>query len=275
MEDMPELPEVETVVCGLRARILGLVIEGVRVRSPHLLRDTSAADLRALRGKTVRRVRRRGKLILVDCEGGRTIVFHLKMTGQFLFSPVSVKPDKHTHAVFIFKNEPRRLLFRDVRKFGFMSLRRTDGLSRGSPLAALGPEPLKVSLPELGAILAGRSVRLKSLLLDQSALAGIGNIYADEILFESRLHPLRRASDLNPVEVRCLWTAIRSVLRKAVRLGGSTIRDFADCDGIEGEFQLEFKAYGRTGEPCPRCGRPIERLRLGQRSSHFCPRCQK
>ncbi|MCJ7587263.1 MAG: DNA-formamidopyrimidine glycosylase [Candidatus Aminicenantes bacterium] len=255
---MPELPEVETVVRGLRTRILGLVIEGVRVRSPHLSRDTSAADWRALRGNAVRRIRRRGKLILVDCEGGWTIVCHLKMTGQFLFSPISVRPDKHTHAVFVFRNEPRRLRFKDVRKFGFMCLRRTDGLSRDPLLAALGPEPLKVSLPELGAV-----------------LAGIGNIYADEILFESRLHPFRRAGDLNPAEVRRLWRAMRGVLRRALRLGGSTIRDFADCDGIEGEFQLEFKAYGRTGEPCPRCGRPIERLRLGQRSTHFCLRCQK
>ena len=272
---MPELPEVETVVRGLRTRILGLVIEGVRVRSPHLLRDTSAADWRALRGNAVRRIRRRGKLILVDCEGGWTIVCHLKMTGQFLFSPISVRPDKYTHAVFVFRNEPRRLRFKDIRKFGFMCLRRTDGLSRDPRLAALGPEPLKVSLPGLGAVLAGRSARLKSFLLDQSALAGIGNIYADEILFESRLHPLRRAGDLNPAEVRRLWRAMRSVLRRALRLGGSTIRDFADCDGIEGEFQLEFKAYGRPDEPCPRCGRPIERLRIGQRSTHFCPRCQK
>ncbi len=272
---MPELPEVETVVRGLMVRILGLVIEGVRVRSPHLLKDASTADLRALRGKAILRVRRRGKLILVDCEGGRTIVFHLKMTGQFLFSPAPARPDKHTHAVVTFRNEPRRLLFRDVRKFGFMSLQRTDGLPRGPLLAALGPEPLKVSLRELGAVLGGRTARLKSLLLDQSVLAGIGNIYADEILFESRLHPLRRASGLSPAEVRRLRAAVRSVLRKAVRLGGATIRDFADCDGVEGEFQLEFKAYGRTGEPCPRCGRPIERIRLGQRSTHFCPRCQK
>ena len=272
---MPELPEVETVVRGLRARIKGLVIDDVRVRSPHVLRETSQADLPALRGRAVRRVRRRGKLILIDCEGGWTIVFHLKMTGRFLFPRDSGRLDKHAHVVFTFRNQPRRLVFRDVRKFGYMSIPRTDELRRGPLLAGLGPEPLRVSLPGLRAILSGRKARLKSLLLDQSALAGIGNIYADEILFESKLHPLRRACDLTPAEIRRLRGAIRSVLSRAVRLGGTTIRDFADCDGVEGEFQIELKAYGRTGEPCPRCGRPIERIRLGQRSTHFCPLCQK
>jgi formamidopyrimidine-DNA glycosylase len=272
---MPELPEVETVVRGLRARIPGLVVACVRVRSPHLLRDTRPKDLGVLRGKAVRGVRRRGKLILIDCEGGWTVVFHLKMTGQFLFPKAPSRPDKHVHAVFEFGDGQRRLLFRDVRKFGFMSLKRTEGLDRDPLLTALGAEPLEISPAGLGAALAGRSARLKSLLLDQSALAGIGNIYADEILFESRLHPLRRASELKPGELRELRKAVRGVLRRAVRLGGSTIRDFSDCDGVEGEFQLEFKAYGRTGEPCPRCGRPIERIRLGQRSTHFCPRCQK
>jgi len=275
MKGMPELPEVETVVRGLRARIPGLVIARVRVRSPHLLRDTTRKGLEALRGKAVLGIRRRGKLILVDCAGGWTVVFHLKMTGQFLFPKEVCRPDKHVHAVFEFEDEPRRLLFRDVRKFGFMSLRRTDGLALDPLLDALGPEPLELSLAGLEAALAGRSARLKSLLLDQTALAGIGNIYADEILFESRLHPLRRASELGTAERRRLHAAVRGVLRRAVRLGGSTIRDFADCDGVAGEFQLEFKAYGRTGDPCPRCGRPIERLRLGQRSTHFCPRCQK
>jgi formamidopyrimidine-DNA glycosylase len=272
---MPELPEVETVVRGLRARIKGLVIDDVRVRSPHVLRETSKADLRALRGKAVRGVRRRGKLILVDCEGGWTIVFHLKMTGQFVFYREGARPDKHAHVLFSFRNQPRRLAFRDVRKFGFMSLQWTDGLGRGPLLAALGPEPLRVSLPALRSVLARRKARLKGLLLDQSVLAGIGNIYADEILFESRLHPLRRAGDLAPAEVSRLHAAMRNILGRAVRLGGTTIRDFADCDGVEGEFQVELKAYGRTDEPCPRCGRPIERIRLGQRSTHFCPSCQK
>lgn len=275
MKGMPELPEVETVVRGLRARISGLIIEKVRVRSPHLLRDTPKRDLGALRGKAILGVRRRGKLILIDGAGGRTIVFHLKMTGQFLFSKDRRRPDKHVHAAFTFRNEPRRLLFRDVRKFGFMSLRRTSSLAEDPLLAALGPEPLDISLSGLEAVLGRHKARLKSLLLDQSVLAGIGNIYADEILFEARLHPLRRSSGLKPAEVRRLHASMRSILRKAVRLGGSTIRDFSDCDGIQGEFQLEFKAYGRTGEPCPRCGRPIERSRFGQRSTHFCPRCQK
>jgi formamidopyrimidine-DNA glycosylase len=275
MEGMPELPEVETVVRGLRARIQGLVIARVRVRSRHLLRETAKKSLEALRGRAVLGVRRRGKLILIDCEGGWTVVVHLKMTGQFLFPRTSGRPDKHVHAVFEFRSEPRRLLFRDVRKFGFMSLKQTEGLEGDALLRTLGPEPIEISTAGLEAALAGRSARLKGLLLDQSALAGIGNIYADEILFESRLHPLRRASELGPAELRELGRAMRGVLRRAVRQGGSTIRDFSDCEGVAGEFQLEFKAYGRTGEPCRRCGRPIERIRLGQRSTHFCPLCQK
>lgn len=275
MKAMPELPEVETVVRGLRARIQGRVIDRVRIRSPHLLRDTAERELATLRGKAVLGVRRRGKLILIDCDGGRTVVVHLKMTGQFLFPRGSGRPDKHVHAVFAFREEPRRLLFRDVRKFGFLSLKRTDGLERDPLLAGLGPEPLAITAAGLEEALAGRSARLKSLLLDQSVLAGIGNIYADEILFESGLHPLRRASELKPNELGELRNAVRRVLKRAVHRGGSTIRDFAGCDGVEGEFQVELKAYGRTGEPCPRCGRAIERIRLGQRSTHFCPRCQK
>jgi formamidopyrimidine-DNA glycosylase len=272
---MPELPEVETIVRSLAPRLRGLEIESSQLLLPRLLRSPENSVLEELYGRKVLGLRRRGKMILIDCEGDRSLLLHLKMTGQLLFSPAQEPPDKHTHLILRFREREDELRFRDVRKFGFVRYLRTSEAPGCRELRDLGPEPLGLDFKSFHEIMRSRKGRLKSLLLNQTIMAGIGNIYADEILFEARIHPQTPACRLKPEESRRLWKAMQAILRKAVASRGSTIRDFLDSEGKGGSFQDQHKVYGRPSEPCPRCGRKIQRLRLGGRSTFFCPRCQK
>lgn len=272
---MPELPEVETIAAGLRRRAVGLVIDDARLFLPKLLRSGTDSGLAPLRGRRISAVGRRGKHLIVSCEGGLSMVFHLKMTGQFLWEDPRSPRDRHTHLLFRFRNGSRELRFRDVRKFGFLRCLETASLGSCAELAALGPEPLEIGRRDFARRIAGRRGRLKSLLLNQSFLAGIGNIYADEILHRSRLHPLTRAETLRPEETAKLWSAMGAILRRAVEAGGSSIRDYKDDAGEEGSFQLAHRVYGREGRPCRRCGTAVVRIVVGGRASFFCPRCQK
>jgi len=271
---MPELPEVETIARSVAPRILGRTVAGVDLLYRPLLRKGRRA-LASLAGRRVLGVRRRGKMLLVEVEGGRTLVFHLKMTGQFLFAGSTEPRDKHVRLVLGFVDGRDELRFRDVRKFGFLLCLEGPPESACEELARLGPEPLGVGLPEFSAILKSRKGRVKSVLLDQSRIAGIGNIYADEMLFEARIHPLTPASSLKGPRVRKLYDSMRRILAQAIEAGGSTVQDFRDASGNPGEFQLAHRVYDRTGEPCLSCGTPIRMTRVGGRSSHFCPRCQR
>jgi formamidopyrimidine-DNA glycosylase len=273
---MPELPEVETIARSLEPRVKGRVIAGIELLYRPLLRTGGPKALASLRGRPVRRVRRRGKMLLVEFEGGRTLVFHLKMTGQFLFAKEGSQRDKHVRLVLRFEDGRDELRFRDVRKFGFLLCLEGEPERVCGELASLGPEPLEVGLDEFRSILSGRRGRIKSLLLDQTRIAGVGNIYADETLFEARLHPETPASSLKADAVERLYLAMRKILAAAVAAGGSTLADegYRDADGNPGDFQLAHKVYGRTGEPCLVCGTPIAMTRVGGRSSHYCPRCQ-
>jgi formamidopyrimidine-DNA glycosylase len=216
-------------------------------------------------------------MLLLECEGARTLVFHLKMTGQFLFAAAGTPRDTHVRLAVRFEDGPDELRFRDVRKFGFLLCLAGEPEAACGELASLGPEPLEVGLPEFAAILGSSRARVKSVLLDQTRLAGVGNIYADETLFEARVHPERPASSLRPDAVERLYRAMRRILAAAVAAGGSTLSDagYRDADGNAGDFQFEHKVYGRTGEPCSACGAPIRRAVVGGRSSHFCPKCQR
>lgn len=269
---MPELPEVETIARGLDRRFGGCRIAGCRYASPHLLKAAGRADLRRLRGCRLLGVRRRGKYLIFDLERGTRLVFHLKMTGQFLECASGRERDRHTHLVLSF-GRGRELRFRDVRKFGRLRLVRGD--ERSALPAGLGPEPLALGRRRFLELLGARRGRLKSLLLNQRFLAGIGNIYADEILFEAGLDPLRPASGLDEARALRLWSGMRRILSRAVRRGGSSIRDYADAEGRLGRFQFEHKVYGRAGAPWARCGAAVRRLVVGGRSTHFCSRCQK
>jgi len=272
---MPELPEVETIVRSLVPKLIGLQIRSFKVLYPPLLREKSPGLMTKLKGKKICSVRRRGKMILIDCEGDTSLLVHLKMTGMFLFSWAEEPADKHTHFILSFENRKRELRFRDVRKFGFISCFRTAEASSVDELRSLGPEPLEIGLASFQELFQARKSRLKSLLLNQNFLAGIGNIYADEILFQARLHPLTPASRLRQVELKRLHGAMRDVLGRAIACQGSTIRDYRNAVGQEGGFQCFHQVYGREGLACTICGRVIRRLRLSGRSTFFCPGCQK
>jgi formamidopyrimidine-DNA glycosylase len=272
---MPELPEVETVVRCLRRRLVGLEVRSVRLIFPPIVRNAEQSYSQKFVGRRVLGLRRRGKMILLDFSGGLTMIFHLRMTGQLLFCPSSAPRDKHTHLVVAFRPGVGELRFRDVRKFGFMRGVRTAGADRAPEIRELGPEPLTLDLPSFLDLLRNRRGRLKSLLLNQRRIAGIGNIYADEILFESGLDPRMEVSRLSRRRLERLWSSVHAVLDEAIAFKGTTVRDFRDGDGFEGLFQNRLRVYGREGEPCPRCRAPIRRIRISGRSAHFCPRCQR
>lgn len=272
---MPELPEVETIVRCLRRRVIGLEVEAVQLVFPPILRNRDKSYPERFIGRRVAGLRRRGKMILLDFSGGLTMIIHLKMTGQLLFCPAIAPRDAHTHFVISFRDGDGELRFRDVRKFGFVKAVKTGDEARTRELRDLGPEPLALSLASFLGRFRGRSGRLKSLLLNQRAIPGIGNIYADEILFRARLDPRLQVSRLGPRRLERLWTAVREVLKEAIRFRGTTVRDYRDGEGLEGHFQDRLKAYGRAGKPCPRCGTVIRRVKVSGRSTHFCPRCQR
>jgi len=272
---VPELPEVETIVKGLRPKLTGLVIQEVQVLLPSLLRKDRAFCLQKIQGKRINAVRRRGKMILVECQDRLYLIFHLKMTGRLLWTSRQTPLDKHTHLVVSFRGRTHELRFQDMRKFGYLRCLEASDPLECRELRSLGPEPLDLDLESFVHLFQGRKGRLKSLLLNQTFLAGIGNIYADEMLFEAGLHPLTPAVSLTGKQKEKLWTAMRHVLRRAIAAGGSSIRDFQDADGAEGLFQQEHRVYGRASLPCFRCGAMIRRLKIGGRTSSFCPRCQR
>ncbi len=275
---MPELPEVETTARGLRARIVGRQIDDVSGLDWPAMAPNATADLlrMALVGKVVATVERRGKYVIVGLTDGVSLLFHRKMTGNLVVRSGEAPVSRHTHLTIAF-DDGSRLDFVDPRKFGRIYLF-LDGAARDAFLAdRLGPEPLEIQRTELAGLLTQRRGRLKSLLLDQRFLAGIGNLSADEILWESRLHPERSADSLTPREVGRLHAAIQSILALAIERRGTSLNDYVDASGEPGENQNHLQAYGRAGLPCtrPGCGKPIVRLLIAQRGTWLCLRCQK
>ena len=276
---MPELPEVETVRRGLEQTVVGATIVRVRVLGRRTVRrQTPRAFQRFVRGRRITAVSRRGKFLFIALDEG-VIVAHLRMSGQLLLvadAHVPVVP--HTHAVFSL-DDGRELRFVDPRTFGELFYAGRGGIELDSVLGGLGLDPLidGVDAAELGALIARRRAAVKSLLLDQRLIAGIGNIYADEICFAARVRPDRPGGAVTKKELARLATAIADVLQEAVSSKGSSLRDsrYRDLFGEPGAFQDQHAVYGREGEPCRRCGRAIERQVIGGRSAHFCPHCQR
>ena len=263
---MPELPEVETVTRSI-APLVGRRIVAAEFRGLLVLRGADPGRLAAsIEGRKVVGVRRYGKFILVALKGGGYLVIHLGMTGRLLLGG---EPGKHTHAILTLDRGV--LLYDDSRQFGCFQY----SAEFPARVAKLGPEPLDVSLADFAAALGRRKTRIKALLLNQSFLRGLGNIYADEALFRAGLHPLAMARRIRGDRARRLHEAIGAVLREAIEAGGSSISDYVDADGREGFFQFSHRVYQRTGEPCVSCGTPIRRVLVAQRSSHFCPKCQR
>lgn len=282
---MPELPEVETVRRGLDPVLTGRRIVRADVRRPDLRWPFPPRLADRLAGRRVEGLRRRSKYLLADLDDGETLVVHLGMSGRILVSGVPVgslhhphpAPAKHDHVVLDL-DDGGRITFNDARRFGAIDLWPTPDLATHRLLAALGPEPLGNAFdgPSLAARLEGRSTPVKAALLDQRVVAGLGNIYVCEALWQARISPLRLARDVSAAEAEALVAAIRDVLDAAIAAGGSSLRDYRRADGELGYFQHSFRVYGREGGPCLRAGCAGTVLRVAQagRSSFFCPRCQ-
>jgi formamidopyrimidine-DNA glycosylase len=271
---MPELPEVETVVRDLRPLLVGRSIRSVRRSRKKLRRPWLPRWKLRVTGQRVEEVRRRGKWILIDLAGPAILRVHLGMTGQLTVAASTVSRPDHLHLTFALDNGAE-LRYRDPRRFGavewFADRDRVEALMND----ALGPEPFGIDRDYFRAVVRASRRNLKAILLDQTVIAGVGNIYADESLFRARLHPCRKGRTLSPAECDRLGSAIETVLMRAIEFRGSTIRDYVGGSGLRGGFQDEFAVYGRTGELCPVCSGAVERLRLAGRSSHFCPTCQQ
>ena len=274
---MPELPEVETVVRGLRAVLPGRRIVNVRLGKTDFIDDPAALELQ-LPGSRIVAVRRHGKFILVELESanGRkqeaSLLIHLGMTGQLVTCPPEVPVAPHTH-VFLALDDGRELRYTDIRRFGRMGM--LASTAHESVLGKLGLDPLEATEEEFRARFRSRRAHIKALLLDQRVLRGMGNIYTDESLWRARIHPRRLGANLNDKEIHQLHAVVRRVLNEAIRLGGSSISDYVDAEGQRGEFQIRHRAYGREGKKCSRCAKKIRRIIVAGRSSYFCPFCQR
>ncbi len=274
---MPELPEVESVRRRLAPVLEGRVFEHVRIADSRLTRPFDPLDVaRELDGERVVLVDRRGKYLIVRFESGRALLVHLRMTGSFLHSADGKLPeDAHRRAV-VTLDDGSDVAYRDVRRFGTWLLLEPDEVDAYVG-ARVGREPLGSAYraKHLAERLAGRRAPVKAAILDQRTVAGVGNIYADEALWRARIHPLRPAAALEAEEVKALYRAVREALRAGLRRQGSTLRDYRLPDGAEGGAQHEFKVYGRGGEPCDRCGTPIDKIRVAGRGTWYCPTCQR
>ncbi len=276
---MPELPEVETIRRGLEGQLIGQVLQTVE-----------PADQAAPLGAAVTGLRRFGKLLVIDFAGDISLIFHLKMTGQLVYratdgtavagghpnsSFVAALPDKTTRAVFVFSGG--RLFFNDQRKFGFYQFLPRRAVEELPFVQKLGPEPWVMTPAELAAKLHAHSrSKIKALLLDQTIMAGLGNIYADETLFLAGVHPERLAGSLSQDEVARLITGAQQSMEASLASGGSSLRNYRRTDGSYGDYLTLFaNAYGRAGQPCKKCGRPIVKTKVAGRGTHFCPECQQ
>ena len=274
---MPELPEVETTARSLRSSITGCRIAAVGgIDWPRMLPiATEAALAQALVGRCVVTVDRRGKYLLLRFDDGASLAIHRKMTGNLLLVPSATPRQPHTHCVLTFV-DGRDLRFVDPRKFGRLYYFPNAETEQRFLAERLGPDPLvELTRDQLASRLAGRRGRLKPLLLDQAFLAGLGNLYVDETLWAARLHPLRPAGTLTPVEIDRLFAAMRRVLEDAIARRGTSLSDHRDADGQPGENQFHLQVYRRQGQPCLRCGVPIARVQLGARGTWYCPGCQR
>ncbi len=275
---MPELPEVETVRAQLEHRLVERRFEHVEIVDPRLTRPFDPAGVAdGLEGEQVAALERRGKYLIVRFESGRCLLVHLRMTGQLLHANGGSLPaeDPHRRAV-VRLDDGADVVYRDVRRFGTWQLFEPGELE---PYLGerVGPEPLARAFTpgRLADVLAGRRAPVKATVLDQRRLAGVGNIYADEALWRARVHPLVPAGKLDADELAALHRGIRSALRAGIERQGATLSDYRAPDGSSGRMQDEFKVYGREGEPCDRCGTPIEKIRAAGRGTWYCPSCQR
>jgi formamidopyrimidine-DNA glycosylase len=271
---MPELPEVETVANGVDARVRGQRIERVWTSGkPQTFKSSEAEIAETLTGARIERVRRVGKTIVMDLVRGKRIetqfLVHLGMTGRLLVSQAEVPLPPHTHAVLSLA-DGREVRFVDPRRFGRLSV-----VTEAGGYAGPGVEPTTVSVEEFSGLFKGRKLAIKAALLNQSILHGVGNIYADESLFRAGVRPTKQAGRLTKAELARLHSALQEVLAHAIMLGGSSVSDYVDADGVRGFFQLEHKVYSRAGQDCLDCGTGLKKIVVGGRTTMYCPACQR
>ncbi|MEO6109460.1 MAG: bifunctional DNA-formamidopyrimidine glycosylase/DNA-(apurinic or apyrimidinic site) lyase [Candidatus Saccharimonadales bacterium] len=286
---MPELPEVETVRRGLQALIVGKIVRSVSHDTPKSFPNAEADVTNFLLGSSIKAVRRRAKVLIIDLNNDYSLLIHLKMTGQLVFmgdvrfgaghpndSLVNALPDKSTRASFIF-DDGSQLYFNDQRKFGWIKLIPTVLIAETDFMKKVGPEPLEDSFTAKD--FAERFTRrartnIKAAILDQSVVAGVGNIYADESLWGAKIHPKRLVSSITPKEFGLLYTELRTVMNLAIEKGGSSNHTYVNAEGKKGSYMDFARVFRREGLPCPRCGTTIEKLRVAGRGTHICPHCQ-
>lgn len=289
---MPELPEVETIVTTLAPQVVGSVMRDVEVLLPRAVQAGEDLLAQKVPGMRVNRVFRRAKLLVLELVGPGAspddglgplfLVFHLKMTGRFFVHPPGTAPLKHTRLIFNLlppdcknaKADCRRLFFDDMRTFGYCRAFYGPDLKKWSFWAGLGPEPLETSAEVLAKSFKKRGSSIKSALLDQRTVAGVGNIYADEALFMAKIHPAAKASTLPTRKLVNLAENLKAILQRAIDECGSSIRDYRDAHGNAGAFQNSFNVYGRKDQPCVTCSAPLQGAKIAGRSTVFCPNCQ-
>ncbi len=270
---MPELPEVETIRTEISPLIIGRTLKNVEVYWERMVREPSLAEFRrGVTGQRITGVDRRGKYLLIRLGSGDTLIIHLKMSGALIVGKPSDAAPQYTHAIIDLDGDVR-IFFRDPRKFGLMRLAKDDATVVGK----LGPEPLEPDFtPEvLGKLLAGRKAPIKALLTDQDLIAGVGNMYADEALYEAKIHPLRTGGSLTKAELARLHAAVLKVLVAGIGNKGASIENYLRPDGSKGTAHDEFKVAHQRKATCPRCGTPIKRIEVRGRGTYFCPKCQR
>jgi len=266
---MPELPEVETIKRELKQALIGKKITGVIVNNPTVIREPKREDfIRALRGATIKNILRKAKVLILEFSNGKSLVIHLRMTGQLVY------PGDNKKSRVTFKLSGGKMLdFNDQRLFA--QLRLLDDWRSLKFIQNLGPEPFELSLGQFNNMLASKKTKIKPLLMDQAFISGIGNLYAAESLFKAKIHPGRPAQSLSGKEKEALFKKIQEVLREAIRHGGSSVDDYVRLSGKSGGYARYHKVYARQEKPCFICRTPIKRINLGGRGTYFCPRCQR
>ncbi len=273
---MPELPEVETIRQGLEERVKGKRIEKVLIKNEKPIKLPSPTEfVKRIEGKVIGEIRRRGKYLILSLDSKDNLVIHLKLTGRLLYSQKREEPD-YTRIIFIFQDQTQ-LSFTDIRGFGGLWLASDEELGMVASLQNLGPEPLEkdFTVNRFKELLKGKRGRIKPLLMDQTFIAGIGNIYAQEALFLAGIHPKRSPSSLIDKEIESLYNNLLSVLQEAISYGGSSVDAYVDLNGKKGSYESHLRVYGRAGKDCSRCGAVIERVKMAGRGTYFCPHCQK
>ncbi len=271
---MPELPEVEVIVRGLNKKIRGLTISNIQINFPSIIKGMNPYGIRWFKGKTINKIQRHGKFISIEFVGGHKILMHLCMSGKLLVLPKNGELPKHSHLIFDFENYDNSLIFNDVRRFGKIIYSFAGDYLVDEKLSGLGVDPLEMTEEQFVEIIQSHRKMIKSLLLSQAVISGLGNIYVDESLFDAGIHPMNLSNEIEREQIIKLYHSIQKILLAAIEAGGSTIDSFRNEEGKKGTFQFQHRIYGKYGEKCPKCGNTIIKINVAGRTSSVCTTCQ-